>query len=298
MGTSDAVVYRSRMTSQSDVRPLRRVLLRHAKDAFVSRDRVAEQWRELNYTAEPDFDEACREYDTFASLLEELGTSVDWLSGGDLGLDSMYVRDASIVVDAGVVLCRMGKGARRHEPAAQGAAFPGLGFGVLGEIEPPGSVEGGDTTWLDEGTLAVGRGYRTSDAGIDQLAALLPDVDVLRVPLPHWRGPGDVFHLMSVLSPLGSDLLLVYSPLLTVPFREELLARGFELVEVPDEEFESQGCNVLAVAPRVAVALEGNPETCRRMEKAGVEVHTFSGREISLKGCGGPTCLTRPLERE
>jgi len=298
MGTSEVVVYRSGMTSQSDVRPLRRVLLRHARDAFVSPDRVRQQWRELNYTAEPDFDEACREYDTFASLLEDLGTSIDWLSDGDLGLDSMYVRDASIVTDSGVILCRMGKGARKHEPRAQGAALPGLGLAILGEIESPGSVEGGDTTWLDERTLAVGRGYRTSEAGIDQLAALLPDVDVLRVPLPHWRGPGDVFHLMSAISPLGSDLLLVYSPLLPVPFREELLARGFGLVEVPDQEFESQGCNVLAVAPRLAVALEGNPETRRRMEAAGVEVHSFPGREISIKGCGGPTCLTRPLERE
>ena len=286
------------MTRQSDVRPLRRVLLRHARDAFVSRDRVAEQWRDLNYTAEPDFDEACREYDAFASLLEEVGASIEWLSGGDLGMDSLYVRDASIVADNGVVLCRMGKDARALEPEAQGAVLNGLGVGVVGEIQSPGSVEGGDTTWLDERTLAVGRGYRTSQAGIDQLAEFLDDVEVLQVPLPHWRGPGDVFHLMSVISPLALDQLLVYSPLLPVPFREELLARGFELVEVPDEEFESQGCNVLAVAPGVAVALEGNPETCRRMEAAGIEVHTFSGREISLKGCGGPTCLTRPLERD
>ena len=152
-------------------------------------------------------------------------------------------------------------------------------------------------TWLDRRTLAVGRGYRTSAGAIERVASLLPDVDVLEVPLPHWRGPSDVFHLMSMLSPLAEDLLLVYSPLLPVPFREELLARGFELVEVPDEEFDSQGCNVLAVAPRVAVALEGNPESRRRMEAAGVEVHVFTGREISLPGCGGPTCLTRPLER-
>ena len=117
------------------------------------------------------------------------------------------------------------------------------------------------------------------------------------VSLPHFRGPSDVFHLMSILSPLDEDLLLVYSPLMPVSFRELLIDRGYRLVEVPEEEFDSQGCNVLAVAPSVAVALEGNPETCRRMQAAGVEVHSFSGREISLKGCGGPTCLTRPLER-
>jgi N-dimethylarginine dimethylaminohydrolase len=159
------------------------------------------------------------------------------------------------------------------------------------------TLEGGDTTWLDDGTLAVGRGYRTSAAGIEQLVALLPYVEVVQVPLSHWKGPSDVFHLMSILSPLDTDLMLVYSPLMPVPFREFLLARGYRLVEVPTEEFESQGCNVLAMAPSVAIALDGNPETRRRMEAAGVEVHCFAGREISQKGSGGPTCLTRPLER-
>ena len=124
-------------------------------------------------------------------------------------------------------------------------------------------------------------------------------VEVLVVDLPHFRGQDDVFHLMSVLSPLDEDLLLVYSPLLPVSFRERLLSDGFQLVEVPEEEFyaETQGCNALAVGPRVVVAIDGNPETKRRMEAAGCEVHTYAGAEISVKGGGGPTCLTKPLER-
>lgn len=285
------------LTCQSDVAPLKRVALKHARDAFVSPGRVAEQWASLAYTAEPDFDEACREYDAFAGLLESFGVEVEWLPGDDEGLDSLYVRDASIASDEGVVLCAMGKAARVAEPAAQRRFFERRGRAIAGEISREGRLEGGDATWLGRDVLAVGRGYRTNAEGILQLRALLPTVEVLEVPLPHWRGPGDVLHLMSMISPLDDDLLLVYSPLMVVPFRELLLERGFSLVEVPEEEYDSQGCNVLAVAPRVAVALDGNPETRRRMEAAGVEVHTFTGREISLKGCGGPTCLTRPLER-
>jgi dimethylargininase len=57
------------------------------------------------------------------------------------------------------------------------------------------------------------------------------------------------------------------------------------------------GPNVLALAPRRALAIEGNGETRRRMEAAGVEVLTYAGREISRKGDGGPTCLTKPLSR-
>lgn len=285
------------LTCQSDVAPLRRVALKHARDAFVSPERIAGQWVDLAYTAEPDFDEACREYDAFARLLESFSVAVEWLPAEDEGLDSLYVRDASIATDRGVVLCAMGKAARAAEPAAQRRFFESRGRSIAGAISGAGRIEGGDATWLRGDVLAVGRGYRTNAQGIEQLRGLLSDVEVIEVPLPHWRGPGDVLHLMSMISPLADDLLLVYSPLMVVPFRNELLARGFSLVEVPEEEYDSQGCNVLAVAPRVAVALDGNPETRRRMEAAGVEVHAYSGREISLKGCGGPTCLTRPLER-
>lgn len=286
------------MTLQSEVAPLRRVLLKHAQDAFVSPGRIAEQWAGLDYLGAPDYDVACREYDAFAELLEELGAALEWMPPEDAGLDSIYVRDASVVSDAGVLLCRMGKASRSEEPPFQGRYLEAAGGRSSAAVGAPGTLEGGDVAWLDARTVAVGRGYRTNDNGIAQLEVALPgNVEVVRVPLPHWRGPGDVFHLMSMLSPLAEDLLLVYSPLLPVPFRELLVERGFDLVDVPGEEFDSMGCNVLAVAPRVAVAVDGNPETRRRMEAAGVAVHVYVGDEISGRGCGGPTCLTRPLER-
>ena len=117
------------------------------------------------------------------------------------------------------------------------------------------------------------------------------------MPLPHWQGPGDVFHLMSILSPVDDDLAVVYSPLMPVPFRERLLARGMQFVEVPDEEFDSMGANVLAIAPRRCIMVAGNPRTRALLERARAEVLVYSGAEISLKGGGGPTCLTRPIGR-
>jgi N-dimethylarginine dimethylaminohydrolase len=285
---------------QSDTATLRRVVLKHARDAFVDQPSVDSQWRALRYLAPPGFDAACRESDALASLLGDLGVEVVRMPAGDVGLDSLYVRDASVVCDRGAILCSMGKVARRREPEAARAAYEALGIPVLGEIQGDGRLEGGDVVWVGPRSVAVGRGYRTNDEGVRQLTALLGGAvdEVLTVALPHWNGPDDVFHLMSVISPLDRDLALVYSPLLPVPFRETLLARGIQLVEVPDDEFDSLGCNVLAVAPRVAVAVAGNPETRRRMEAAGVRVHLFRGEEICAKGCGGPTCLTRPLERD
>jgi N-dimethylarginine dimethylaminohydrolase len=220
------------------------------------------------------------------------------LGGPGLTLDSIYVRDASIVTPRGVVLCRMGKPARQDEPAAQRRWFDAVGEPIAGAIEAPGLIEGGDVVWFDAKTVAVGRGYRTNDAGIDQFRELLGgDVDVVVVPLPHYRGPSDVFHLMSIISPVAENLAVAYSPLMPVPFREWLVGRGLRFVEVPDTEFESMGTNVLAVGPRRVIMLAGNPVTQARLEAEGVEVWTYEGSEISVKGGGGPTCLTRPLAR-
>ena len=167
-------------------------------------------------------------------------------------------------------------------------------------INAPGTIEGGDVTWLDDKTLAVGHTYRTNEEGIKQLTALLKPlgVEVITVSLPHYKGPSDVFHLMSVLSPVDKNLAVVYSSLIPIIFRNELIARGFELVEVPEEEFDSMGCNVLALAPRVCLMVKGNPITKSRLEKAGCKVIEYEGSEISVKGGGGPTCLTRPVARD
>ena len=287
-------------SSQTEVGPIRHVLLKHPRDAFVTDEAIDRQWRQLHYLERPDLDRAAAEHDGFAALLEGLGLSVDFLPGDPTaGLDSIYTRDASIVCGKGIILCSMGKPQRRGEPAAQEVRFRDLGLPVLGRIQGEGTLEGGDVAWIDERTLAVGRGYRTNDEGIEQLRQYLDGCvdELIVVPLPHWHGPDDCFHLMSFLSPVDRDLAVVYSPLLPVPFREALLARGFELVQVPDEEFETMGCNVLAVAPRKCVVLAGNPETRARLERAGVEVHEYAGQEISLKGGGGPTCLTRPTLR-
>jgi N-dimethylarginine dimethylaminohydrolase len=82
-----------------------------------------------------------------------------------------------------------------------------------------------------------------------------------------------------------------------VPFVEQLTARGMQFVEVSDAEFETMGANVLAVGPRDCVMVAGNPVTQARLEAAGARVRTYDGTNISLKGGGGPTCLTRPLSR-
>ena len=199
----------------------------------------------------------------------------------------------------GIIICNMGKAGRINEPKAQLKEYQQKNIPILGVIQSPGTLEGGDVAWLDKKTLAVGHTYRTNEEGIKQLKELLEPkgVDVLVAELPHYKGKEDVFHLMSILSPVDKDLAVVYSPLMPIKFRNELLKRGFQLIEVPESEFESMGCNVLAISPRNCVMVEGNPITKKLLQNAGCKVTTYEGNEISVKGGGGPTCLTRPLVR-
>jgi dimethylargininase len=271
---------------------LRRVLVRPPKpeDAAL--------WRGFGWRAEPDPVRMAEEHEAFQALLVEAGAEVVVAETPHRpDPDSIYVYDPAIVADSGAILLRPGKDGRRGEPDAMAADLVEAGVPIAGRLQAPALAEGGDTVWLDERTLLVGRGYRTNAAGIQTLAALLPGVEVLEFDLPHYHGAGEVMHLMSLLSPLDVDLAVVYLPLMPVSLVELLQERGIELVEAPDEEFATMGPNVLALAPRVALALEGNDETRRRMERAGVDVRVYRGDHISRLGDGGPTCLTRPLLR-
>jgi N-dimethylarginine dimethylaminohydrolase len=238
------------------------------------------------------------EHEAFRALLADAGAEVVVAATPhSLDPDAIYVYDPALVTDDGAVMLRPGKEGRRGEVEVMAADFVEAGLPIAGRLDAPAMAEGGDTLWLDERTLLVGRGYRTNDEGIRQLGEALPGVDVAAFDLPHLRGAGEVLHLMSLLSPLDVDLAVAYPPLMPVRLMELLAERGVELVEAPDEEFETMGPNVLALGPRVALALEGNDETRRRLEKAGVDVRVYRGDEISRKGDGGPTCLTRPLLR-
>ena len=255
------------------------------------------RWREFGWRSAPDHAAAAAEHEAFRGVLEDAGAEVVVSSHDPGNPDAIYVYDPVLVGGEGAVLLRPGKEGRRGEPGAIADALVAADVPIAAELVSPVVAEGGDTVWLDAETLLVGIGYRTNPAAVGALESAFPGVQVLTFDLPHWNGSGEVMHLMSFISPLDRDLALVYPRIAPVRLLELLAERGIEVVEVPDEEFETQGSNVLALGPRRALALDGSPETRRRMERAGVDVVVYRGEEISLKGDGGPTCLTRPLLR-
>ena len=282
------------------VDPIKKILLKHPRNSFINQEIIDKQYLELNYSEAPNFNKAILDYEKFVSLLKSFGIELHYLpEDNSTSLDSIYTHDPCIISNNGIIICNMGKKARLAEPNTIEKFFKSIQIPILGKIKAPGTLEGGDVVWIDDKTIAVGEGYRTNKEGIEQLRYLLSDQveTVISVPIPHWNGPQDCLHLMSNLSPIDHNLYLVYSRLLPVSFRKYLLDQNIELIDVPDEEYESMGCNVLAVAPRKVIMISGNSKTKQLLEKNNVEVYTYDGTEISIKGAGGPTCLTRPFLR-
>ncbi len=280
---------------QSMVDPLRRVLVKRPDQAFAVEDPAA--W---HYTGRPDLEIAQQEHDALVHILHQAGAEVLYHDEVQPHhADAIFVHDPAIVTDEGAVILRMGKDLRRGEEAALARRLQELGVPVLYELHGEALAEGGDLLWLDHDTLAVGQGFRTNTEGLRQLRnALEPlGVTLIPVPLPYYGGPEACLHLMSLISLVDHDAAVIYPPLLPVPFWQHLRERGFRSIQVPDQELETMGPNVLALAPGKCLMLEGSPLTRQRLEQAGCEVLTYRGKEVSLRAEGGPTCLTRPILR-
>jgi len=282
------------------VAPLRRVIVKRPEEAFRSREHIEKEWRELAYSRSPDLARASRDHEQFVALMRQAGAEVLYLPADDrTGLDSIYTHDPVLITDRGAIIFQTGKTTRRGEGSAFADAFRSWDVPVLGFVDDPATAEAGDMVWLDHEMLLAGRGFRTNAGGIQRLTELLRPlgVKVIPVELPYWKGLQDVLHLMSFISLLDCDLAVVYRRMLPVSLFELLTARGIQLVDVADEEFDTLGCNVLAVSPRNVIMVSGNPVTRSRLESAGCRISEFDGSEICLPGAGGPTCLTRPLLR-
>lgn len=285
--------------SQSMAGTLQRVLMRSAASAM--RHAKAPEW---HYGPGFDPHKAAAQHEVLTRLVAASGAEIEWLTDADDGLaDSVFTHDPSLMTDHGAVILAMGKALRRPEPGLHEAAYKRMGVPILGRIDVPGQVEGGDCVWVDANTLAVGRGVRTNQAGIRQLSDLLAPkgIEVLGFDLPLWHGEEACLHLMSVISPLADDLALVYAPLLPAAFYQMLNARGIKLVEGDAGEFHASNglsLNVLPTAPRQVIAVAGFPKTAAAMQAAGCTVTTFEADALCIACEGGPTCLTRPVLRQ
>ena len=289
------------VTRFSMTAPLLHVLVAHAQHAFRSQVYLNEHWREFGYSIRPNYDAACRESDAFISILESHGVQVSVLPAEYCtDLDSLYVHDPVVTLPVGFALCKMGKTLRQGEPDAIGEWLQSENLSIAGRISGPGKLEGGDVVWLKPNLALVGIGYRSNLEGIAQLRSFIDNTSMRIEPvfLPHWNGPGDVLHLMSMISPVGESELLVYSRIMPVVTRERLIDEGFTLIEIAEDEYNSMACNVLSLGNRICLIEKQNVKTADILQTHGFTVLFYDGSNISRPGEGGPTCLTRPILRD
>jgi N-dimethylarginine dimethylaminohydrolase len=281
-----------RWGAQSMTAPLREALVYRPGPAFgAAFDNPAHA-----FLMPVDLATAQWEHDAYVDLLVQLGVQVHVLDEETDDPDLVYTFDPLLVMDRGAIPLRPGKPNRRGGPAVLEAWTLEAGIPTIGQIEAPGTIEGGDTFWLRPDLLCIGRSLRTNDTGARQLADLVGG-EVRIFDLPYWRGPAELVHLLSVISPVSDDLAVIYPPLLPAGLWELLGGLGFRTIAVPDDEFPTLGCNVLAVRPGVVIMAEGNPVTQVALEAAGCEVHTYPAAEVGINGSGGPTCMSRPILR-
>lgn len=276
------------------------VLLKKPEDAFVSQENLDAQWKAFAYYGAPDYERTLQEFKAFEEIIRTLVPHVHYLPEAEgAGLDSIYTHDPLKVTKRGAIYFPMGKELRGGEGSATRAYLESQGVPTLGLIAPPGKMEGGDVVWLDDDTVAIGRGYRTNDEGIRQFKELTKEFikEYVIVPMPHAGGPEACLHLMSIISLVDTRKACVYSEYMPVFFREYLVGKGFQLIECGKEEYDRLGSNVLCLEPGICLMIEGCPEVKGKMEQAGIVVHTYPGQELSYKGTGGPTCLTCPVCR-
>jgi N-dimethylarginine dimethylaminohydrolase len=290
----------SKFNGHSMVGKLERVLVCTPRNAGWRNPEIAGRWQELGFMHPPDFEAAQTQHDRLCQLLENAGAEVERLPESKVfSMDAVYAHDCSLPTDFGIILMNPGKRNRCAEPGEHRRTYERLGIPILGEIQPPGTTEAGDIVWLDSKTLLIGRGYRTNEAGITQVRALLRpyEIEVIAAPLPYCSGPTACLHLMSLISLLDESRALVDLRWMAVETVELLHSKSYEFIEIDTSERDTLGCNVLALGNKRLLCLEENSKTNGRLAKAGFDVRTFQGSELCINGSGGPTCLTRPLER-
>jgi N-dimethylarginine dimethylaminohydrolase len=285
----------------SNVRKLKNVILKHPKDAFKSQINIDEQWQKLNFIDKPDYKIVLKQYDQLLNILTDNNVNLNFLpSDKETFLDSIYTHDPMFMTPDGAIIGNMGKNLRKKEPEMMEKYLICNDIPILGKIKNEGTMEGGDVIWINKSTVAAGLTYRTNMEGIKQLENILSEINVtlIKVDLPHWDGPTDVLHLMSLISPLKDRLFLIYEKLIPISFLNFLRSIDINFIHIEESEYETLACNILPLSEDKCLIVKGNPQTRSVIDKAGIETIEIDASDICYKGSGGPTCITRPIYRD
>jgi dimethylargininase len=241
-------------------------------------------------------------YNNFVNLLTDEGVEIFWIEENTNIADAIFTYDASMMTKSGAILMSPGKELRKGEQNIHRNFYKHNNIPIIGEITGKATAEAGDTLWLDDNSLIVGKGFRTNQEGVNQIKEIMKplQVDVFQFDIPVYMGTEACLHLMSLISLVDHRKALVYSPLLPVSLFKLLEEKGFTLINAPEDEFLSSqtlSTNILTISPGKCIMIDGFPKTRESLENCGISVKVFNADELCIACEGGPTCLTRPLLR-
>ncbi len=281
---------------QSMVSPLQSVLVRSPDSSFGQVN--PKKW---HYTKRPNLFKARTEHDKFVQNLRKEGVKVYFHEQSlPCHADSIFVHDPAFITNKGAIILKMGKKLRSGEEEAIEKTFKSLGIPILCKLHGEARAEGGDILWINDRTLAIGRGFRTNQEGINQIKKALEPfgICVVQVDLPYDQGKEACLHLQSLISFIDYKKAVVYLKFMPVSFVEYLKKSGIELIEIVESEYPTMAANILAIKPNVVLTINCNPKTIKKLRDCNVKVLTYRGDELSLTAEGGATCLTRPILRQ
>jgi len=216
------------------------------------------------------------QHHAYEQALASAGYRVERLDADAAMPDSVFVEDMAIVFDELAILTRPGADSRRREMPAVAAAL--AAYRPLREIQPPGTVDGGDVLVAGR-NVYVGRSTRSNDAAMSQMRRILEPFGY-RVSAAEVRG---CLHLKSAVTALADDVLLV-----NPGWIDAAAFDGFTLVEVAPEE--PSAANALRLADRV-IAARAFPRTADRIAALGLQVELVDASELA-KAEGAVTCCS------
>ena len=283
--------------AESEYGRLRRVLL-HAPTTAELGPVIAEDPAKWLFRERPYVGKLLREYEEFIDALRAEGVELIFVEGAGTP-NQLYVRDAGLVTRLGAVIGNFRHQVRRGEEEPIIRKLSELGIPIVLRMRDDAHFEGGDAIFVDD-ELWVGYGVRTNLRGIQELKKTLEGKVVRRVRPLRLRERGWLIHLDQALGVVSPSICLIYKDALPPEAVRLLEAKGFELIEIPEEEAKTMAANVLAIDEGKVILADGydmNRRTRRALESRGVDVIAVPMREL-IKGNGGPRCMSLPLLRE
>ncbi|MEM6354506.1 MAG: arginine deiminase family protein [Pseudomonadota bacterium] len=245
---------------------------------------------------------AVEEHAGLAALYRAEGVAVIEVPGSTTHPNQMFAADLFAMTPEGAILARPASEVRAGEEVAVAAALAAARVPILATLMGRATFEGADMMWLDSGTVVLGRGLRTNDEAIGQIARVLQGlgVEIVAVDMP-WG----VMHLMGMLRILAPDLAIAWPRRVPHGAVTALMERGYEVAFPPrdlPEAAVNTGLNVVTLGPRrilmPSVAGDRGLEAMRAFyEGLGVEVLTAPMDELR-KAAGAVGCLTGIVARD